>query len=47
MEPDRGLSHFEDVLLILIVVFSVLVDQSDHGTLGRSFAVVLFAMVLM
>ena len=47
MKPGRGLSHFEDVLLILIVVFSVLVDQSDHGTLGRSFAVALFAMVLM
>ena len=31
--------------VILIVVFSILVEQSCHGIVGRSFAVALFPMV--
>ena len=47
MKRGDGFCYFKVVLLILIAVFSVLVNQSDHGTVGRPFAIVLFPMVPM
>ena len=47
MKQGDGFCYFKVVLLILIAVFSVLVNQSDHGTVGRPFAIVLFPMVPM
>ena len=45
MKRGDGFCYFKVVLLILIAVFSVLVNQSDHGTVGRPFAIALFPMV--